>query len=47
MEMIISFLGDIRALLLRSLFSDLSTLCVTIRDLGNSWVHTKHKQLNI
>ena len=34
MEMIIPFWGDIRALLLRSLFSDLSTLCATIRNLG-------------
>ena len=34
MEMIISFWGDIRALLLRSLLSDLSTLCATIRNLG-------------
>ena len=34
MEMTISFLGDIRALLLRSLFSDFSTFCATIRDSG-------------
>ena len=34
MEMIISFWGDIRALLLRSLLSDLSTLCAAIRNLG-------------
>ena len=34
MEMIISFWGDIRALLLRILFRDLSTLCATIRNLG-------------
>ena len=47
MEMIISFFGDILALLLRSLFSDLSTLCAAIRNLGNSWVQAKHKRLNI
>ena len=34
MEMIISFWGDVRAFLLRSLFSELSTLCATIRNLG-------------
>ena len=34
MEMITSFWDDIRALLLRNLFSDLSTLCATIRNLG-------------
>ena len=34
MEMIIAFWDDIRTLLLRSLFSDLSTLCATIRNLG-------------
>ena len=47
MEMIISFFGDILALLFRSLFSDLSTLCATIRNLGNSWVQANHKRLNI
>ena len=34
MEIIIAFWGDICALLLRSLFTDLSTLCATIRNLG-------------
>ena len=42
MEMIISFWGDIRALLLRSLFSDLSTLYARIRNLlvGSSKTQT-------